>query len=133
MLKECTFHHIGIAVNSIEETAKYYEFAGYTISDIIIEPVQKVKVAYARKEGFPLMELLEPLNESSPIQNILKQRGCGPYHVCYQVSDINKAILELKGMKYMPLAKPVPGHGLDDALTVFLYQKQVGLIQLVEI
>lgn len=133
MLKECKFHHIGIAVFNIEKTAIEYIDAGYTISEIIIEPVQKVKVAYAYKEGFPTIELLAPLNEKSPVCAVLKSRGVSPYHVCYAVSNIALAIQELKERKFMALARPVPGHGLNDALTVFMYKKDTGLIQLVEI
>lgn len=33
----------------------------------------------------------------------------------------------------MPLAKPIPGHGLDDALMVFMFKKNVGLVQLAQI
>ena len=133
MLKQSVFHHIGVAVFKIEDTVPYYIQAGYSISEIVIEPVQLVRVVYARKEGCPMIELLEPLNETSPICSILRSRGVGAYHICYAVPDIQAAALEMKNSKFTPLAKPVPGHGLDDALTAFFYNKNVGLIQLVEI
>lgn len=133
MLQNCDFHHIGVAVSEIEKSRYYYVAAGYEVSEVIIEPVQKVKVAYATKTGFPTIELLEALDETSPVCAVLKQRGVGPYHVCYAVPDIYEAMQEMKQRKYLALAKPVPGHGLDDALTVFMYHKEVGLIQLAEI
>lgn len=133
MLSYSTFHHIGVAVFELKITIPYYENAGYSISEIILEPVQRVKVAYAKKEGTLTIELLEPLDTSSPICSILKSKGCGPYHICYAVPNIQIAISDLKKDKFLPLARPVPGHGLNDALTVFLYNKNVGLIQLVEI
>lgn len=32
---------------------------------------------------------------------------------------------ELRARKFMPLAKPIPGHGLDDALMVFMFKKML--------
>ena len=132
MLKNAKFHHIGTAVNSIEAAKPFYEAGGYAVSDTVLEPVQKVKVAYARKDGVPTVELLEPLDETSPIVNILKKNGCTPYHSCFAVENLQHAIKEARKIGYMPLGKPVPGHGLDDALMVFVYNKNVGLVQLME-
>lgn len=132
MLKNATFHHIGTAVASIDKAKGFYLSAGYEVTEPVIEPIQKVRVSYARKEGFPTVELLEPLDDKSPVCNILKKNGNTPYHVCYAVDDIQEAIKEARAEGFMPLAKPIPGHGLDDALMVFIYNKNVGLIQIME-
>jgi methylmalonyl-CoA/ethylmalonyl-CoA epimerase len=132
MLKEAKFHHIGIAVLSIDAIKPFYTAMGYEVSDTVIEPVQLVKVAYARKGGCPVMELLEPLNEKSPVQNILKRMGNTPYHVCFEVPNLSDAIKEARAWGFLPLAKPVPGRGLDNAMMLFLYNKNVGLIQIME-
>lgn len=84
MLKDATFHHIGIAVASINSAKRFYLSAGYSVSDVVIEPVQKVYVSYAKKKGFPTIELLEPLDETSPIVNILKKNG-GGYSISYML------------------------------------------------
>lgn len=132
-MNDIKFHHLGVAVKTIEGASPFYKNLGYSVSETVIEPIQKVKVAYARKEGMPTIELLEPLNEESPINNILTKNGCTPYHICYSVKDINQAISDLRSQGFMPLGKPIPGHGLDDAVMVFMYNANVGLIQLVEI
>lgn len=64
---------------------------------------------------------------------ILDKVGVSPYHTCYQVSDIDDAIRKLKKMRFMPLSKPVIACALDDNKICFLYNKDVGLIELVEI
>lgn len=133
MLIDCKFHHIGNVVKDIDAARCVFATAGYDVSPVIEETTQRAKVSYARKEGFPLMELLEPIDEESHLNNVLRRNGCGPYHICYSVKDIHKAIEELKNKKYMPLSKPVPGHGLEDALTVFLYHSTIGLVQLVQL
>lgn len=132
MLENATFHHIGTAVASIDKVKPFYQSMGYTVSDTVIEPVQKVYVAYARKEGFPTVEMLEPLDETSPVLGILKKNGNTPYHMCYAVDNLSDAIAEMRKEGFRPLSKPVPGHGLDDALMVFLYSINYGLIQVME-
>lgn len=132
MLENATFHHIGTAVASIDKVKPFYQSMGYTVSDTVIEPVQKVYVAYARKEGFPTVEMLEPLDEASPVLGILKKNGNTPYHMCYAVDNLSDAIAEMRKEGFRPLSKPVPGHGLDDALMVFLYNINYGLIQVME-
>ena len=132
MLENATFHHIGTAVASIDKVKPFYQSMGYTVSDTVIDPVQKVYVAYARKEGFPTVEMLEPLDETSPVLGILKKNGNTPYHMCYAVDNLSDAIAEMRKEGFRPLSKPVPGHGLDDALMVFLYNINYGLIQVME-
>lgn len=132
MLENAKFHHIGFAVASIEKTKEFYISAGYELSEPVIEPVQKVRVAYAHKPGFPTAELLEPLDETSPVCKTLAKNGNAPYHVCYEVGDLKTAVAEGRKEGFLPLGRPVPGHGLDDAFMVFLYKQDVGLIQIME-
>lgn len=137
MLKDALFHHIGVAVVSIDATKPFYTAMGYVVSETVIEPVQRVKVAYTQRinkmtEGNPTIELLEPLDEKSPIQNILKRNGNTPYHICYAVSDLSETIKEVRALGFLPLGKPIPGHGLGDALMVFLYNSNYGLVQIME-
>lgn len=133
MTADAKFHHIGYAVNDIEKARKEFTDSGYHVTDTVIEPVQRVYVAYAKKEGSPTIELLQPLDDKSPIVKVLSKNGSAPYHICYAVPDIESAIRELRGRKYLPLSKPIPGRGLDDALMVFMFNKEIGLIQLVQL
>ena len=132
MLENARFHHIGFAVASIDTVRDFYLSAGYAVSDPVVEPIQKVRVAYAKKSGFPTAELLEPLDNTSPVCKTLSKNGNTPYHVCYEVDDIKLAIAEGRKEGFLPLGRPVPGHGLGDALMVFLYNQGVGLIQIME-
>ena len=55
MLENARFHHIGFAVNDIEKVKPEYVAGGYVVSETVIEPIQKVYVAYACREGFLLL------------------------------------------------------------------------------
>lgn len=129
---EYIFDHIGIAVFDIEKASYDYRALGYKVGEAKNVDVFQAKAAYASKMSSPTIELLEPVDEKSPVAKILKQRGSGPYHTCYAVLDIKEAMSEMRKNSFLPIGKPVPGPGLDNALTVFMYKKSIGLIQLVE-
>lgn len=132
MIESMNFHHIGIATENINKTSKYYLEAGYTMSKQIFDPVQKVNIVFLSKKSMPMIELLEPAFKDSPVSKILMKSGVGPYHICYQVKDIDFVIDELKKKKYISLFKPVEAIALSMKKICFLYNKNVGLIELVE-
>jgi methylmalonyl-CoA/ethylmalonyl-CoA epimerase len=132
MLPDFLFHHIGIAVNNIENTGRYYVEAGYTLTDTIYEPVQNVSIAFLEKDGMPRIELIEPADNGTEIRKILSRSGVSPYHLCYEVNDIEDAVNKLRKKKFMPLARPVAAVTMDNRKICFLYNKEVGLIELVE-
>ena len=134
MLPNFQFHHIGIATYSIEGTARHYLDAGFTLSEIIFDQIQNVSIAFLEKEGMPLIELITPFpdHDHSPVSKIIKNNGVSPYHICYEVENIAAAIDELKKKKYIPLARPVNAVALNNRKIIFLFNKEVGLIELVE-
>lgn len=130
MLSCFSFHHIGYAVQDINTTGEYYINAGWTMSEIQIDSIQNTKIAFLRKEGFPLIELVAPVDEKSPIVNTLNKMGVTPYHICYEVLDIDLAILELRKLKYIQLFKPVKAVALENRRICYLFNQSVGLIEL---
>lgn len=128
-----SFHHIGIAVRNIEETAQFYERTGWTrVVETAFDPCQNVRACFYGREGFPLMELIEAVDEKSPMVKILEKSGVGPYHCCYGVDDIESSVKELKKLKFMQTGRSVPSTGMPGRRVCFLYNKDFGLIELVE-
>jgi len=104
------FHHVGIAVSDMQTAlATYKTLLGYDlVSGPFDDPLQKVSVAFVRRAGDdPVLELVARLGVDSPISQILKKGG-GPYHICYQVADINAAIQHLTTNGAMLMSGPVP-------------------------
>lgn len=132
MLDTMTFHHIGIAVKSIDMTSAIYVSGGYLQSKIIFDPEQNVNICWLIKKGMPLLELLEPVGDDSPVNALLKKNGVIPYHICYMVENIELAIAELQKMKYVTICKPVEAVAINGSKVSFLYNKNIGLIELVE-
>jgi methylmalonyl-CoA/ethylmalonyl-CoA epimerase len=132
MIKNATFHHVGIATGSICDTSTVYLAAEYEATDTVFDPIQNVKIAFLKKQGNPLLELIEPIDKTSPVHNILKKVGVSAYHFCYEVDNIAQAITELEQQDFRILVEPVNAVAFDNRLICFLYHINVGLIELLE-
>lgn len=132
MLENMKFHHIGVAVKDIEKTASVYVVGGYNQSKTYFDPVQNVNICWLTKEGMPTMELLAPVDETSPVCKTLEKNGVMPYHTCYIVDNIEAAIAELRKMKYVIVSRPEVAPAISYSKVSFLFNKNIGLIELVE-
>lgn len=132
MLGSMKFHHIGVAVKSIDKTAAVYVAGGYTQSVTTFDAVQNVNICWLTKDGMPTVELLAPVDETSPVCKTLEKNGVTPYHTCYIVDDIEQAVAELRKLKYIAVSNPVAAPAISNSRVCFLYNKNVGLIELVE-
>lgn len=127
-----TFDHIGIACRDIEKTKVFYLSMGYEASETVEDVLQHVRICFLNKEGEPCLELLEPLDEQSPVLRTLSAVGVSPYHICYRVQDMEAAIAMLRGKRFLLVSGPVPACAMQDRRVAFLFQKNTGLIELVE-
>ena len=115
-------NHIGIAVNSLDETLPFYrDMLGMTFLGIEEVAEQKVKVAMLAI-GESKIELLEPTSPDSPVARFLEKNGPGIHHVAYEVADINSAIerLEREGAR---MIDRTPRNGAHGASIAFVHPK----------
>jgi len=88
--------HIGIAVESIEQASTFYlDSLGLQLEGVEEVQSEGVKVAFI-KIGETRFELLEPLNEESPIRKFLDKKGEGLHHIALEVDDIHARLEQLK-------------------------------------
>ncbi|EDL64596.1 methylmalonyl-CoA epimerase [Bacillus sp. SG-1] len=114
--------HIGIAVKSVEDALPFYtETLGLSLLQIEEVESQKVKVAFIDGGNIKL-ELLEPLDESSPIASYLAKRGEGIHHVAFGVNGIQDRIDELKE-KGVNMINEQPKPGAGGAQVAFMHPK----------
>jgi methylmalonyl-CoA/ethylmalonyl-CoA epimerase len=132
MVNELRFHHIGIACHDIEVTKPFYVALGYVASETVKDPIQNIFICFLDKPGMPKLELLAPVDEQSPVNRTLTVSGVTPYHVCYEVEDLDATIKELKDQRFVRVSKPAPACAINSRRVCFLYNKDVGLIELVE-
>lgn len=132
MIKRMVFHHIGVAVKDIEATAQMYVWGGYFYSKTIYDPIQNVNICWLTKYGSPTVELLAPVDDSSPVCKILEKNGVTPYHICYIVPSIEEAAKELRAQRYVMVSKPAEAVAFKGSRVAFFFNKNIGLIELVE-
>ena len=108
MLKK--INHIAVAVNNLEEAAKFYQtILGLNLSGVEVVTAQKTKVGFL-KIGESNIELVQPAEPDSPLVKFLETKGPGIHHICFEVDDLEaevKAFLE-KGATMVD-QKPRPG------------------------
>jgi methylmalonyl-CoA/ethylmalonyl-CoA epimerase len=117
--------HIGIAVKSIEASAKVYE-ALLNTEIYKTEAVESegVKTAFMRI-GQSKIELLEATSPDSPIAKFIEKRGEGTHHIAFDVDDIEAEIERLTNEGFQ-LIHQTPKAGADNKLIAFLHPKSTG-------
>ncbi len=131
-MNQLQFHHVGIACRDIEASKTFYIDQGYTTSATTHDTIQNVFICFLHKDGMPTIELLAPVDEKSPVNRTLATSGVTPYHICYETTDIESTVKELRKKQFVCVSKPVPACAIQNKRVAFLYHKDVGLIELVE-
>ena len=102
------------------------------MSDIVFDPVQNVNICWLTREGFPTVELLAPVDETSPVCKTLAKNGVTPYHTCYVVENIDEAAMKLRKECYVMVSRPAEAVAFRGSRVAFFFNKNIGLIELVE-
>ncbi len=88
---ELTLNHIGLVGQNVSESAELLRILGLKqITQPEPDPIQKVTACFfaTGDEQDVHIELLEPTDDSSPLQSLLRKRG-GLHHSCFGVDDID--------------------------------------------
>jgi LAO/AO transport system kinase len=126
-----TIDHLGIAVQSLEQSIAFYESLGLTVAHRESVPAEKVAVAML-PAGDSRIELLEPTAADSPVARFLEKRGPGLHHVALRVPDLNAAVSRLKANGARLLNEPRSGAG--GHIYVFVHPASAGgvLLELIQ-
>jgi methylmalonyl-CoA/ethylmalonyl-CoA epimerase len=114
--------HIGIAVKSIDEVIDFYKEAlGLEHTGYEVVEDQGVRVAFLNV-GESRFELLEPLDETSPVAKFIEKRGEGIHHIALDVTDVKETLAEMKD-KGMKLIDEAPRKGAHNKQIAFIHPK----------
>lgn len=116
--------HVGIAVQSIAEARKTYEALGLHVEEIEEVPHEGVRVALIPC-GASRIELLEPLDASSPVAKFLEKRGPGVHHLCLASDDVRGDDDRLRQSGFQVL-RPEPTRGAGGCWVQFVHPKSTG-------
>ena len=130
---EFKVHHIGYAVPDIARAIEEFSGLGWSLaSNITDDDVRKVKIAFVTM-GCSVVELVAPAASDSPIAKQLSKGSGAPYHICYEVSSISAAEAYLKERGFIVFKKSAVAPAIGFRNVEFLYSKQNGVIELVEV
>jgi len=117
--------HIGIAVQSIEESMSFYQdVLGMEFEGTEVVEEQKVKVAFF-VIGESRIELLEPTSSDSPVAKFLEKNGPGVHHLAYEVADLQERLAQLKA-EGVRLIDETPRTGAHSTKIAFMHPKASG-------
>ncbi|MBR3495900.1 MAG: methylmalonyl-CoA epimerase [Prevotella sp.] len=122
-MKISHIEHLGIAVQSIEESLPFFEnVLGLKCYNIEVVEDQKVKTAFL-KCGEVKLELLEPTSPESTIQKWLDKGNHGVHHVAFCIEDgVANALAECDGLGVRLIDK-APRKGAEQLNIAFLHPK----------
>ncbi len=119
--------HIGIAVESLEESISFYrDNLGLKLLGIEEVPSQKVRVAVF-SAGESMIELLEPTSEESPIAKAIEKRGEGIHHIAYSVASVSDEIDSMKS-KGIRMIDNAPRKGAGGTRIAFIHPAASGKV-----
>lgn len=114
--------HLGIAVHDLEASNALFEkllgVPHYKMEEVASEGVRTSFF----KAGPNKIELLQAIDDASPIVKFLEKRGEGVHHIAFAVDDIEAEIARLTKEGFTILNE-TPKKGADNKLVVFLHPK----------
>jgi len=114
--------HIGIAVKDFTKSnGLFYKLLGEEPYKTEIVESEKVSTSFFRI-GESKIELLEALDDDSPIAKFLEKKGEGIHHIAFEVADIITEMERLKKEGFQ-LLNEVPKKGADNKLVCFVHPK----------
>jgi len=124
--------HIGIAVTDINFAVETYQKLGFTPVPIIDNSAFGTKNVFLSMDTGSV-EIVQPVNEESPVAKFLANNGPGLHHIAFSVRDIQTELERLKGAD-VTLVNSEPMKYPDGSLVAFVHPKSTAgvIIQLIQ-
>ena len=132
---EQKLHHLGFVVPDICRGMNgfVHSLAATWDGRVYEDPYQKAKVAFlAVRPGDPLIELVEPTVESSPVWRFLTEKGGGLHHVCYEVGDLEAHVNEMKARRCLIVRQPTPAVAFNGRRIAWMFTPEKLVVELLE-
>lgn len=127
-------HHVGVAVRDMAVAlATYRTLLGAAVAHEAVVEEQGVHAVALELGSGPLIELLAPTAEDTPVGRFLDKRGEGVHHVAYEVRDIQLHLDRLLA-EGLHVIDEHPRTGLFGLQVAFVHPESVMgvLVELVE-
>ena len=128
--------HVGVAVAALEPAAETLSalFGYNVVSGPFDDPIQKVRVNFLAKSGSDVaeIELIAPLGDDSPIRAMLAKSSGAAYHLCFETTDLEQALVHAKQNKCLIVSRPVRAIAFDGRKIAWIMTPSRQLFELVE-
>lgn len=128
--------HVGVAVPALgPATETLQSLFGYrVISGPFDDPIQKVTVNFLTQADTDSaeIELIAPLTDDSPIKSMLSKGSGGAYHLCFETTDIEQALVHAKNNGCVIVSPAVPAVAFNGRKIAWIYTRSRQLFELVE-
>jgi len=125
-------HHVGFVVTSIAEVAVQFAESLSAAWDgrIIHDPLQMARVSFFQPatSGEPLIELVEPDGEDSPVKKFL-QKGGGLHHLCFEVDSLEEQLNKCRAQRDLVVRPPTPAVAFGGRLIAWVFTKHKLLVE----
>lgn len=122
----------GLATENLTHSAELFRSFGYQVSEPVLDPIQQAEVCLAYLESECPIELIYDSGEGGPKRGFIYIVGSGLYHICYEVDDMENIIGVLRRKQFLLKQKPVEATVFGGKRIAWLYNRDIGLIELLE-
>jgi methylmalonyl-CoA/ethylmalonyl-CoA epimerase len=134
-LKAFAIDHCGFVTHSIPAARTVWrDVLGFNpVGPEIVDTHQKVLIQFFSRDERPdsRIELLAPLDSSSPIMNCMRSGG-GLHHICVRVRTLDEFAEKLRETALVVVSAPVPAPAFGGRKVAFAYTPGFGLLEFVE-
>lgn len=124
--------HIGyLARNKDKSLAAFLKMGYEVVQEYVLDEFRNVHICFVKKDGY-VVELVSPNGKESAVGDLMKKYGNAPYHICYEVEDLERSIEELQGQGYFMFNEPHEAVAMSGRRVCFLMHPHMGMVELVE-
>jgi methylmalonyl-CoA/ethylmalonyl-CoA epimerase len=130
-------HHVGFVVRTIGPTETVFGALGYQrVGDSVEDDRQDAEIVFLARNGVrggePLIELIAPRSEASPVAAFARESRFRIHHLCFAVEDMDAALLSMLSRRITLVTPVVEAPAIGGRRIVFLFSRETGLFELVE-
>jgi len=102
--------------------------------NIFSDPLQQVRVTFLTLlPGEAQLELVEPIDQHSPVAAFLQNKGQGLHHLCFEVVDLEKTVSSMRSKGVLLAKPPKPAVAFAGRRIAWLLTRERLLIELLEL
>jgi methylmalonyl-CoA/ethylmalonyl-CoA epimerase len=116
--------HVGVLTSDLARAGQQLDSVGLVRTEVGVAPEYGVACEFFQLTDDPAgfaVELVAPLHDESTVSTRLAKSGPGPYHIAFEVDDLEAELARLRASGFRPL-DAAPCAGARDGMRVaFMY------------